>query len=140
LDLCSKNVENARHLFPGVRFQLGNVFEIDACNRAFDLCFVHDLFEHLSPAGLLVAVREVCRVTLRGICVGFFNLDEIPENLIRPFEEYHWNTLSLSRLKELFASHGFTGHIVHVGTFLRQHFGAETHNPNAYTFLLWRTA
>src|SRR5207253_1689596 len=45
-DLCSTNIENARSIFPGVRFGVGNVFEITAPDKAFDLCFVHDLFEH----------------------------------------------------------------------------------------------
>ena len=145
LDALRRGLDNAEgigipRLFTGVRFELGNVFEIAAAGYAFDLCFVHDLFEHLSPEGLTRAVREVCRVTRRGICVGFFNLDEIPDHVVRPSEEYHWNTLSLSRMKQLFGSHGFTAQVMNAGAFLRQHVGAsETHNPNACTFFLWRT-
>ena len=139
LDICAKNIDNASKQFPQVRFELGNVFEIAAPDQAFDLCFVHDLFEHLSLEGLKVAVREVCRVSRLGLCIGFFNLDEIPEHLVRPFEEYHWNTLSLSRIKQLFSSHGFTVRALNVSAFLRQYFGAaETHNPNACTLILWR--
>jgi SAM-dependent methyltransferase len=137
LDLCSRNIENARALFPRARFEQGNVFDIAAPNHVFDLCFVHDLFEHLSPAGLVVAVEEICRVTRHGLCVGFFNMDEIPEHIIRPVEDYHWNTLSMARMRDLFAHHGFTGQVVNIGAFLRQCVGCErTHNPNAYTFLL----
>ena len=140
VDICAKNVENARAQFPEARFELGNVFELAMPDQAFDLCFVHDLFEHLSLEGLAVAIREVCRVTRRGLCIGFFNLDEIPEHIVRPTEEYHWNTLSLSRMKQEFASHGFTARVLNVSAFLRQHFGgAETHNPNACTLILWRT-
>jgi len=139
LDLCAKNVENARTLFPQVRFDLGNVFELDAANQAFDFCFTHDLFEHLSIAGLEVAIRELCRVTTVGICAGFFNMDEIPDHVVCPLDEYHWNTLSMARTRELFARHGFAARVFHIGTFLRQHVGCdETHNPNAYTFILWR--
>ena len=135
----SKNVENARALFPEVRFELGNIFEITAHDHQFDYSFVHDLFEHLSAQGLNAAVRELCRVTRQGICAGFFNMDEIPEHVVQPIEDYHWNTLSLQRMKELFAEGGFTGQIVHLATFLRQQVGSdETHNPNAYTFFLWR--
>jgi SAM-dependent methyltransferase len=138
-DLCSKNVENARDLFPGIRFDLGNIFEIAANDNQFDYSFVHDLFEHLSPEGLNVAIRELCRVTRFGICANFFNMDEMPEHSIQPVEEYYWNKLSLARVKELFLEDGFNGQVVHVGTFLRQHVGyAESHNPNAYTFFLWR--
>ncbi len=72
-DLCAKNIENARTLFPHVRFDVGNVFEINAPDKAFGLCLVHDLFEHLSISGLAQAIKEVCRVTREGICVGFFS-------------------------------------------------------------------
>ncbi len=137
IDICAKNVDNARALFPGVRFELGNAFEIAAADQAFDLCFVHDLFEHLSPDGFATAVREICRVTRGGICVGFFGMDEILEHVVRPVEEYHWNTLSLERTRELFARHGFVAQTIHVATFLRERFGCPcTHNPTAYTFIL----
>ena len=65
-DLCEKNVANARALFPRTRFEVGNVFEIAAADQAFALCFVHDLLEHLSPAGLERAVEELCR---RAVCL-----------------------------------------------------------------------
>jgi len=138
-DLCAKNIENARALFPGVKFTVGNVFEIAAPDKAYDLCFVHDLLEHLSPEGIRAAAKEVCRVTRGGICVSFFNMDEVRDHQVCPVDEYHWNLLSMNRMKELFAECGFTAQVVHIGTFLRQQVGCEqTHNPNAYTFLLRR--
>ena len=139
MDLCEKNIENARTLFPGVRFEPGNVFELAAADQSFELGFVHDLFEHLSLEGLQAAIKELCRVTRTGLCLGFFSMDEIAEPILRPVEDYHWNTLSVRQTKELFANEGFACRVVHVGTFLRQHLGcAHTHNPNAYTFFLWR--
>jgi len=141
IDLCEKNVMNARELFPNVRFELGNVFEIIAGNQTYDFSFVHDLFEHLSIEGIAAAVREICRVTRVGICANFFNMDEIPEHQIQPSEDYYWNKLSLSLIKEAFASHGFNAQVVHIETFLRQQIGCfETHNPNAYTLFLWRVS
>src|SRR5207253_877029 len=80
---------------------------------------------HLSLEGLRAAVEEICRVTREGICIGFFNMDEIPEHRQRPVEEYHWNTLSVSRMKELFAGYGFGAHVLHVGSFMRQRIGCE---------------
>jgi ubiquinone/menaquinone biosynthesis C-methylase UbiE len=148
LDLCSKNVENARALFPvtptflsasGARFEQGNVFEINAQDNAFEFSFVHDLFEHLSIEGLHAAVNELCRVTRRAICANFFQMDEIPEHVVRPTDEYHWNLLSMNQIKKLFATHAFVGQIIHIKSFLRQQFGCDyTHNPNAYTFVLHR--
>jgi ubiquinone/menaquinone biosynthesis C-methylase UbiE len=136
-DLCARNIENACALFPDVSFSVGNVFEIAAPDKAFDICFVHDLFEHLSLEGSQAAVKEVCRVTRRGICAGFFNMDEIGDHEVRPVDDYHWNRLSMRRMRELFAGCGFEAHVVHIGTFLRRQIGCEqTHNPNAYTFLL----
>jgi SAM-dependent methyltransferase len=136
-DLCAKNIENARALFPGVGFDVGNVFEITAPDKAYELCFVHDLFEHLSLEGMRAAVKEMCRVTRHGLCVGFFNMNEIREHEARPVDEYHWNLLSMNRMKELFAEGGFAAQVVNIGGFLRDRVGCEqTHNPNAYTFLL----
>lgn len=138
-DLCPRNVGNARGLFPGVRFELGNVFEIAAGDQAFDLCLVHDLFEHLSVEGLQAAVNEICRVTRRGGCIGFFNMDEIPDHEVQPVESYHWNRLSMARVRSLFVERGFLARVIHIGTFLREEFGCDqTHNPNAYTFYLSR--
>jgi len=138
-DLCEKNIANARALFPGTRFWIGNVFEIAVTDRSFDLCFTHDLLEHLSPAGLECAVRELCRVTRHGICVGFFQMDELPEHIVRSVADYHVNTLSLARTEALFAQHGFAVQPLHIGSYLRGRVGCqETHNPNAYTFLAFR--
>ncbi len=136
-DLCPANIANARALFPGVSFETGNVFAIPAPDKSFDVCFVHDLFEHFSPAGIEAAVSEVCRVTRRGLGVGFFNMDEIPAHEIRPLREYHWNRLSLAQMKEQFAAHGFAAQALNIGVFLRHQFGCDqTHNPNAHTFFL----
>jgi SAM-dependent methyltransferase len=139
LDLCCKNIENARALCPQVRFKEGNVFEIEAQDKAFDLSLVHDLFEHLSIEGLQVAVKEICRVTRRALCANFFQMDEIPNHVVRPTDEYHWNLLSMEQMKKLFATHGFTGQVIQIAGFLRQEFGCDyTHNRNAYTFILHR--
>ncbi len=138
-DLCAKNVENARAMFPGVRFEVGNVFEINSPDNSFDLCFVHDLFEHLSPQGLESAVKELCRVVRHGIGIGFFQMDEIAEHVVRPVDDYHWNTLSMEKTKTLFTQQGFAVQVFHIGSYLRFRVDCrETHNPNAYTFLALR--
>jgi hypothetical protein len=85
------------------------------------------------------ALGEICRVTRHGICAGFFQMDEQGDHIVRPVDDYHWNTLSLGRMKNLFAAHGFTAQALHIGSFLRQRLGCPlTHNPNAYTFVLSR--
>ncbi len=136
-DLCAKNVQNARALFPGIRFDLGNAFEINAPDKSCDLCLVHDLLEHLSLDGLRAAAGEICRVTRQAICLGFFQMDEVRDHVVRPVDDYHWNLLSMRKMKELFARHGFAAQVIHIGTFLDQQAGCgATHNPNAYTFIL----
>jgi len=139
-DLCEKNVANARALEPGAEFKVGNVFEIDAGDRAYDWSIVHDLFEHLSLEGMHAAIGEVCRVSREGICVGFFQMDEIPEHRVRHLSEYFCNRLSREQTARAFAEHGFTTQTFHIETFLRAELGwGDTHNPFAHTFVLRRT-
>jgi SAM-dependent methyltransferase len=138
-DLCPANVENARALCPGVEFAVGNVFEVAAKDAAYDACFAHDLLEHLSLSGIEAAISEIARVTRLAICLGFFNMDEIPEHKVVPFEDYHWNVLSMQQMRRAFGRVGFHSQVVHIGSFLREEVDCEqTHNPNAYTFLLDR--
>jgi SAM-dependent methyltransferase len=138
-DLCEKNIANARALFPQVRFEAGNVFEMATPDESFELCLVHDLLEHLSVAGLERAVAELCRVTHHGLCANFFQMDEMPEHIVRPVGDYYLNTLSLAKTEALFGQHGFAVQPLHIGSYLRQRVDChETHNANAYTFLTFR--
>jgi SAM-dependent methyltransferase len=137
-DLSEKNVENARAMFPDAHFVAGNVLGIDSSDKRFDYCVVHDLFEHLSLAAMEQAIDEICRVTRHGICAGFFQMDEIPNHLVRPVDDYHINRLSMQRLRDGFESHGADVEVIHIQTFLRMCLNcAHTHNPNAYTFYAW---
>lgn len=139
IDICEKNIVNARELFPDTRFQTGNVFEIAADASAFECVYVHDLLEHFSPDGIDCAVSELCRVTKRSICLHFFNMEENESDVINPIEDYHWNLLSMDRMRERFQSHGFDSQVLNIGVFQQRSLGFETtHNPRAYTFLLRR--
>ena len=71
-DLCEKNIHNAGMMFPEIDFEIGNILGISAEDNAFDYCFVHDLFEHLSLEAMESAISEICRVTRHGICMNFF--------------------------------------------------------------------
>jgi len=134
-DLCENNVLNARNLFPNVDFRLGNVFEIAAPDKSYDLCFVHDLFEHLSIKGMEAAIAEMCRVTRRELWVVFFNMAEEPKHVIQPVEDYHWNRLSFHETRKSFLRHSRSIQAIHIGSFLREGFpDAEAHNENAYAF------
>jgi SAM-dependent methyltransferase len=136
-DLCEKNISNARSLFPKAHFKMGNAFEIDSPNRAFDFCFVHDLFEHLSIEGMEAAIAEICRVTRKGICASFFNMAELDEHMVRPVDDYHWNTLSMERTREVFCRKASSVQVLHIGTWLQWSFNCpQTYNEKAYTFVV----
>jgi SAM-dependent methyltransferase len=136
-DLCEKNVENARAMFADEDFVAGNVLEIDAKDKCYDYCVVHDLLEHLSLPAMEQAIDEICRVTRRGICAGFFQMDEIANHVVRPVRDYHINLLSMQKLRDSFAAHGAHAEVIHIQTFLRMCLNcAQTHNPNAYTFYI----
>jgi SAM-dependent methyltransferase len=133
-DLCEKNAANACRMFPEARFFVGNAFAVPVLDGAFDCCIVHDLFEHLSVEAMEVALAEGCRVTKRSLCLGFFNLHEGDQHLVRPVDDYHWNSLSLPKIRSQLERHGFQARIVHIDTFLRWRFACDqTHNKNAYT-------
>jgi hypothetical protein len=132
-DLCEKNIANARSLFPQARFEVRNVFETGYGDGAFDYCVGHDLLEHLSIEGMEAAVAELCRLTRRAICIGFFQMHEGPEHIVRRVDDYHINTLSLPKVRQLFARLGATAQAMHVNTFLSRQFGNESfYNDDAY--------
>lgn len=118
-DLCESNIANARELCPDGCFEVGNVFEIQAPDRSFDVCLVHDLLEHFSPEALETSIAELCRVTAKQVFVAFFQMHEGPDHIVRPVEEYHWNTLSLGRTRQSFARHGFQGEAIHVASWFQ---------------------
>jgi len=136
-DLCEKNIRNARQMFPDVCFRVGNVLEIEAEDEAFDYCFVHDLFEHLSIETMEIAIAEICRVTRRGICAGFFNMHEGGRHIVKKVDQYYWNKLSMTETKAIFERYASAVQGIHVDTFLRSNFRCgETHNKGAYTLIV----
>ena len=136
-DLCEKNIRNAGWMFPETRFHVGNVFEIDAGDKTFDYCFVHDLFEHLSIQAMEEAIQQICRVTRRGICAGFFNMYEGDRHVVNVVGDYHWNKLSVTETKAVFEQYDFAVDVIHIDTFLRSKFDdPDTHNKGAYTFII----
>ena len=124
-------------MFPHAHFEVGNVLEIDADDNAFDYCFVHDLFEHLSIEASEAAISELCRVTWRDICTGFFNMYDGDEHVVNSVGDYHWNKLSVARTKAAFERHASAVEVIHIDKFLKSQFGCgDTHNKGAYTFIV----
>jgi SAM-dependent methyltransferase len=136
-DICDKNITNAQRRFLEVHFEVGNVLDIPLEDDSFDFLFVHDLFEHLSPAALEIALSEVCRVTCKQACLSFFNMSDISEHVIKPIGLYHWNTLSLSKVQEILMSYASDVDVVHIDGFLKSNYGCQDYyNKEAYTFIV----
>lgn len=136
-DLCEKNIRNAGQMFPDVCFEVGDVLEIGAGDGAFDYCFVHDLFEHLSVEAMEAAITEICRVTRKDICAGFFNMHYGERHIVRAVGDYHWNNLSMAETKAIFERHASAVQVFHIDTFLRSKFRCgDTHNKGAYTLIV----
>ena len=137
LDLSEKNIANARAMFPGVRFEAGSVLEIAAADKAFDLAFVHDLFEHLSVEAMEAAIAEVCRVTRVALGVGFFSMHGGPAHVVRPVGDYHVNLLSAPATEAFFRRRASAVEVIPIDAMLRSRFGSEEMmNKNAYTFIV----
>ncbi len=136
-DLCEKNVHNAKQMFPRACFKVDNVLEISFEDRTFDCCFVHDLFEHLSTEAMEVAITEICRVTKKDLCVGFFNMHKGNKHIIKIVDDYHWNNLSMNKTKVIFERHASVVEVIHIDKFLSSEFKcSDTHNKGAYTFVI----
>jgi len=136
-DLCEKNILNARRMFPDVCFQAGNILQINAPESTFDYCFVHDLFEHLSVEAMKIAISEICRVTRKEICIGFFNMYDGDKHIVKAINDYHWNKLSMVWTKTIFEQYSSAVQVIHINSFLLSRFGCgDTHNKGAYTFIV----
>ena len=136
-DLCNKNIANARRKFPDMPFKAWNILDILADSKSYDYLFVHDIFEHLSPCALERALAEVSRVTRKQACLNFFNMTDNTEHIFKCVNLYHWNTLSLSRIKELLMNSASDIEVVHIDMFLQNNYGCDDfHNKNAYTLIV----
>jgi hypothetical protein len=117
---------------------VGNAIEIEAPDKSFDVCYVHDLFEHLSVAAMESALAECCRVTRHCLCAHFFNVHEGGGHIVNPVEYYHWNTLSIPAIRAELERRGARHvEIFSIDQYLAANFGCpDTHNKNAYTVLV----
>ncbi len=136
-DICAKNIANARRRFPTVDFEVGNVLDIPADDKSYDYLFVHDIFEHLSPAAVDIALAEICRVTRKEACLSFFNMADIDEHVVEPAGLYYWNTLSVKKVRRVLMDSACDIDVVHIDTFLRDNYDCDDyHNKEAYTLMV----
>ena len=137
IDISSKNIANAKQRYPDVDFRAASILETGFEDAAYDIVFVHDLFEHLSPDALNAALSEVIRVARSQAWLHFFNVKGCKDHQVRPVERYHWNTLSIERLQLQLTELGGQVETVSIPDLLMKKFGDYTyHNPDAVTLLV----
>ncbi len=135
-DICEKNIANARAMFGDVDFAVASSMNIERGDGSFELCFLHDLLEHLSIEAMEKSLAEICRVTSRAMCLGFFNMHREGEHEIKKKEDYHWNLLSEERVTGFLHERGWGVEVICVDEFLKSAFGCgDTHNKGAFTLI-----
>jgi hypothetical protein len=136
LDIAPKNIDNAHRRFPSADFRIGDLLNSGLEDDAFDLSFVHDLFEHLSIPAMERAIRELLRVTRREVWLHFFNAGDIPSHRVRPVACYHWNALSVRELVRIVEQSATRVEVVSIAGLAKTKFGfGRYYNPGAYTII-----
>ena len=135
-DITDANIANARRMFPGVDFRIGDVQDIEAADGSYDWAIAHDLLEHLAPRACNRAIDELCRVSRGGVLISFFSMADQPEHQVQPRRHYHVNTLSKARIHERFAEHCSDIRWLHIRPFVAEHTGfARYYNSRAWTII-----
>ncbi len=136
-DISVKNIENAQHRFPAVPFHVASILDSDLPVGGADYVIVHDLFEHLSPEGLEVALAKVMELTRTQAWLHFFNLADADEHVIKRVDDYHWNTLSIRKIEESLAPIASDIEVIPIPDLLKSKFGwGEYYNQEAVTLLV----
>jgi len=135
-DISTKNINNAQGRFPGTSFLVASVYDTGMADESADYVFTHDLFEHLSPEGLEVALGETMRLARKQAWLHFFNLHEIGRHEFHRVEGYYWNKLSLGEIRESLKAHASEIEIIKIPQLLKDKFGCEDYyNQEAVTIL-----
>ncbi|MFT4547424.1 MAG: SAM-dependent methyltransferase [Verrucomicrobiales bacterium] len=142
-DISPKNIDNARRRFASearADFFVGSAFGTDLPDAAFDFVYTHDLFEHLSPDGIEAAFKELLRVTGKQAWFHFFNLStSAGEHDIVPVDAYHWNLLSLEKLKSLIPDGFAAVEVIDIPEYMNAQFACpDYYNREAVTLLITR--
>jgi len=122
-DICWKNIHNARDLFPDVDFFEASILNSGLPDDSFDYLFLHDVLGHLSPDGFEVAVREIMRITRVEAWLHCFNVAEIEQHEIHPFQTYYRNRLSIPRVGESLERAGADVQVVPISDMLDKKLG-----------------
>lgn len=141
VDLNDNNIANAGRRFPGVDFQVQSILDLPFEDRSFEYVVANDIFEHLSLDAMEQAMHQATRLASKGIAITFFSMDDIPEHDVRPVRNYHWNVLSVPKIKELLESEFGPVEVIRIRDLLTKEFGfGKSYNKNAWTMFARREA
>jgi len=136
-DISFKNIDNARRHFPDIPFTVNSIYDPHLAHRGADYLFVHDLFEHLSPQGLDLALDRVMQLTGKQAWLHFFNLADVEQHDFKQVDSYYWNTLSLKQIKATLAQHASQIEVISIPALLQAKFAwNQYHNQEAVTLLV----
>jgi SAM-dependent methyltransferase len=136
LDISRRNIDNARRRCPSAAFEVGNIFESGLPDHAAEYVLVQDVFEHLSPAGLEVAIEEAMRVCRKEAWLHFFNAADTEQHEIQPVDDYYWNRLSIDRLVESLGKYAASVEVIVIQDMLNTRFDyGNFYNPEAVTII-----
>ena len=137
IDIAPKNIANARRFFPDINFKNADILNIPADHNSYDYTIAFDIFEHLSPVALEIALSEVAKVTRKQACLSFFNMAHIDEHIIKPTDLYYWNTLSLNKIKQQLSQTAIDIDVIHIDSHLKENYNCHhCDNKNAYIFFI----
>ena len=132
-----KNIHTARRRFPSIPFFAQSVYDPHLPQHGADYVFVHDLFEHLSPQGLELALTQVMQLTHKQAWLHFFNLTDIKQHRFKQVGTYYWNLLGINHIRETLAPHASQIDVVFIPELLRDKFGwSQYHNQEAVTLIV----
>lgn len=138
VDLNEHNITNARRRFPDVDFRVGSILSLSEPDRSVDYVIGFDILEHLSLQAMQTALDTATRMCRRGLYFALFRMDEVPEHEEHPRNDYHYNLLSVARMREDMERRFASVALVHVPRMLEDEFGyrhSYSYNRRAYSLI-----
>jgi len=137
IDIAARNIANARAHYPDADFRVQSILATELAACSYDYVFCHDLIEHLSPAAMERALAEMFRIARDEVILHLFNATGDPDHEIVPVRRYHWNRLSVEKLRAFFERLGARVTCIAMAQWLIGKVGAPGyHNPNAVSLIV----
>jgi len=138
IDLNEKNIKNAKRRFPDVDFRVGSILSLQEKKRSADYVIGFDILEHLSLQGMDIALKSAERLARLGIYFAFFRMDEVPEHEEHPRGNYHYNLLSVDRMREYMERRYRSVQLIHIAQMFEDDYDyhySYDYNRRAYSLI-----